>query len=42
MSLGDSIIAATGLIENLPIFTNNENDFIGIENLEIISMKSVI
>jgi predicted nucleic acid-binding protein len=40
MSLGDSIIAATGLIENLPIFTNNEIDYLGIENLEIIPMKS--
>jgi toxin FitB len=42
MSLGDSIIAATCLIENHSILTNNEADFSGIENLLVISMKSII
>jgi predicted nucleic acid-binding protein len=42
MSLGDSIIAASGLIENLPIFTNNEKDFFDIEQLAIIPMKTII
>jgi predicted nucleic acid-binding protein len=41
-SLGDSIIAATGLLYNLPILTNNLPDFMDIPGLEVISLESVI
>ena len=42
ISLGDSIIAASALVYHQKLFTNNEEDFTGIESLEIISMKSVL
>jgi len=42
MSLGDSLIAATSLINNHKLFTNNEEDFYEIDNLSIISMKSIL
>ena len=41
ISLGDSIIAATALIHNLPVFTNNEKDFQHIEGLQVIPLKSI-
>jgi predicted nucleic acid-binding protein len=41
ISIGDSIIAATALLNNQPLFTNNENDFNGLQNLQIISLKSL-
>ena len=42
MSLGDSLIAATALVNNHKLFTNNVEDFNGISGLSIISMKSVL
>ena len=41
-SLGDSIIAATGLLYKQPILTNNAADFADIEGLEVISLASVL
>jgi toxin FitB len=41
-SLGDSIIAATALLYNLPVLTNNEADFTDIAGLTVISMASVL
>ena len=41
-SLGDSIIAATALLYNQPILTNNTVDFADIPGLEVISMASVL
>jgi predicted nucleic acid-binding protein len=41
-SLGDSIIAATALIHNLPLLTNNTIDFQDISNLEIIPLTSIL
>ncbi|WP_461063054.1 type II toxin-antitoxin system VapC family toxin [Spirosoma horti] len=41
-SLGDSIIAATGLLYKLPILTNNTADFDDISGLEVISLASVL
>ena len=42
MSLGDSLIAATALVNNHKLFTNNVEDFNGISGLSIISMKSML
>lgn len=41
-SLGDSIIAATALLYNQPILTNNTADFEDIAGLQIISLASVL
>ncbi|MBC3787224.1 type II toxin-antitoxin system VapC family toxin [Spirosoma utsteinense] len=41
-SLGDSIIAATGLLYNQPVLTNNLPDFTDIPGLEVISLESVL
>ncbi|GAB3794558.1 hypothetical protein GCM10028819_08630 [Spirosoma humi] len=41
-SLGDSIIAATALLYNQPILTNNTADFEDIAGLQIISLESII
>lgn len=41
-SLGDSIIAATGLIYNQPILTNNVADFTDVDGLTVISLASVL
>ncbi len=41
LSIGDSIIAATSLLNNQSLFTNNEDDFNSIPNLQIISLKSL-
>ena len=41
MSLGDSLIAASALVNNDKLFTNNVEDFIGISGLSVISLKSV-
>ena len=41
-SLGDSIIAATGVLYKLPILTNNTADFDDIPGLEVISLASVL
>ncbi len=37
MSLGDSIIAGTALVYNLPIMTRNVADFEWIEGLEVVN-----
>lgn len=42
VSLGDSIIAASALVNHKKIFTNNEDDFYGISGIEIITMKSIL
>lgn len=42
ISLGDSIIAATALHYDHPLFTNNEKDFIGVPNLQVIALSSII
>lgn len=41
-SLGDSIIAATGLLYNQPVLTNNLPDFTDIPGLSVISLESVL
>lgn len=41
MSFGDSLIAASALVNNQKIFTNNVKDFEEIPNLSIISMNSI-
>ena len=41
MSVGDAIIAATALVNDEPLITNNEDDFKHIPNLIIISMDSI-
>jgi predicted nucleic acid-binding protein len=35
MSLGDSIIAATALVEGIPLVTHNVSDFTGIADLQV-------
>jgi len=42
MSLGDSLIAATALLNNHKLFTNNVEDFNSTDGLSIISMQSVL
>lgn len=42
MTLGDSIIAATAIHNNLPLFTNNIKDFKHIEDLELIALDNII
>ena len=42
ISIGDSIIAATALIHNQEIFTNNASDFRFIEKIKIIDMQSLL
>lgn len=37
LSLGDAIIAATALVNNLTVITRNLKDFQGIENIKAIS-----
>ena len=41
-SLGDSIIAATALLHNLPVLTNNIDDFSDIEGLQVIALADVL
>jgi toxin FitB len=41
-SLGDSIIAATALLYELPLLTNNEADFKGINGITVLSLASVL
>jgi predicted nucleic acid-binding protein len=41
-SLGDSIIAATALLYNLPVLTNNVADFSTIDGLRVISLADVM
>ena len=42
ISLGDSLIAATALVNHQKLFTNNEDDFDSIPDIEIITMKSIL
>jgi hypothetical protein len=42
MSLGDAIIAATCLIHDEPLLTNNEADFDAIPGLTVIPMRTVL
>jgi predicted nucleic acid-binding protein len=35
MSLGDSVIAATALVHELELCTNNQKDFETVENLQM-------
>lgn len=41
-SLADSIIAATGLLYNQPVLTNNVADFADIKGLQIIAMMDIL
>ncbi|GAB3750379.1 type II toxin-antitoxin system VapC family toxin [Spirosoma pomorum] len=41
-SLSDSIIAATALLYNLPVLTNNVADFSTIDGLRVISLTDVM
>ena len=41
-SPGDSIIAATGLVYNQPILTNNVADFADIAGLQVIPMADIL
>ena len=41
-SLGNSIIAATALLHNLPLLTNNTADFADIPGLTVIPLASVL
>lgn len=40
-SLGDSIIAATALLYNLPVLTNNTADFADVVGIEVIALDSI-
>jgi predicted nucleic acid-binding protein len=42
MSIGDSVIAATAVIHNLELCTNNVRDFKSIENLRLVNIKNYI
>ena len=41
-SLGDSIIAATALLHNLPVLTNNVADFADVDGVRVISLADVL
>ena len=40
--LGDSIIAATGLLYNLPVLTKNVADFSDIDGLQVIALADTL
>ncbi|MCF8247139.1 MAG: type II toxin-antitoxin system VapC family toxin [Saprospiraceae bacterium] len=42
MSLADSILAATALANNLPLFTDNIKDYAGIKGLKLISVADAL
>jgi toxin FitB len=43
LSIGDSIIASTSIVNQLTLFTNNEQDFQGfLEEKQIITLKSIL
>ncbi len=42
MTLGDSIIAATAICKNIPLLTNNTEDFKHINELKIVALSEVI
>ena len=35
MTLGDALIAASALVYNIPLITQNTNDFMNIDNLQV-------
>ena len=41
-SLDDSIIAATALLYNLPLLTNNVADFSDIDGLQVVALADVL
>lgn len=41
-SIGDSIIAATGLLYNQPVLTNNVADFADVEGLRVIALTTIL
>lgn len=41
-SLADSIIAATALLYNLPVLTNNVSDFSDIAGLRVIALADIL
>ncbi|GAB3996385.1 hypothetical protein GCM10028807_38790 [Spirosoma daeguense] len=41
-SLADSLIAATGLLYNQPILTNNVADFADIDKLQVIALADIL
>ena len=41
-SPGDAIIAATGLVYDLPILTNNTKDFADVPSLRVIALADVL
>jgi toxin FitB len=42
MSLGDSVIAATALHNNLELCTNNQKDFQPVEDIQLTDIKNLI
>ncbi|TAK45453.1 MAG: type II toxin-antitoxin system VapC family toxin [Saprospiraceae bacterium] len=42
LSLADSILAATALVNNLPLFTDNIKDYAGIKGLKLISVDDAL
>lgn len=41
-SLGDSIIAATALLYNLPVLTNNVADFADVDGVQVIALADIL
>lgn len=41
ISLGDSIIAATAVVYDIPLLTNNESDFQHIAEIKLVPMSSL-
>lgn len=41
-SLGDSIIAATAFLYDLPVLTNNVTDFADIDGLQVIALVDIL
>jgi toxin FitB len=42
IALADAIIAATALVYNLTLFTENVKDYTGIKGLKVVSIKDVL
>ncbi len=42
IALADAIIAATAIIHDLPLLTENVKDYVGIKGLKVLSIKDVI
>lgn len=41
-SLGDSIIAATALLYNLPVLTNNVADFADVDGVQVMALADIL